>query len=83
MSDPIEDIVAAGLTAAGIEFIRDGEGDTKGLDYLLKDSSVSIEAKQFPTSRTNMQMARVNDIIVIQGRRAAEEFARLITEGRR
>tara|TARA_E500000318_G_scaffold109851_1_gene123819 strand:- start:1359 stop:1601 length:243 start_codon:yes stop_codon:yes gene_type:complete len=80
VNDPIERIVADGLTSADIEFVVDGEDDRcKGLDFYLPAHDVHIEVKQFHTDRVSEQMARAENVIVIQGKRAAETFAALLT----
>ena len=47
MSDPVEDICASALTRLGVDFVRDGDGDTKALDFLLPNEGIYIECKQF------------------------------------
>ena len=74
--DPIEAIVFDALTRAGIPFVMGRQA--KGLDFLMTESDVYIECKQFHTPRTAEQMARVGNVIVIQGRGAATAFARMI-----
>lgn len=76
--DPIEQIIATALDARGIAYTMDGQGDTKGLDFRLLASDVYIECKQFHTPRTCEQTSRVENVIVVQGRRAAELFAALL-----
>lgn len=76
--DPIEKIVADALDARGIAYTTDGNGETHGLDFRLDGIDVYVECKQFHTPRTSEQMSRVSDVIVIQGRRAAEMFAEML-----
>lgn len=76
--DPIEKIVADALDARGIAYTVDGKGETHGLDFRLEGIDVYVECKQFHTPRTSEQMSRVSDVIVIQGRRAAETFAEML-----
>jgi len=79
--DPIENIVAAALSGRGVAFVRDGNDsgiDTKGLDFRLMGVDVYIECKQFHTQRTTEQMSRVDNVIAIQGRAAAEMFAEML-----
>lgn len=80
ISDPVEAIVADGLTRAGILFIHDSEGAEVncGLDFYLPTAEVHVECKRFRSERTEGQMARVKDIIVIQGVGAAKAFAALV-----
>lgn len=80
-TDPIERIVAAALHDRGIAFARDGDisgVDTNGLDFRLMGVDVYIECKQFHTSRTCQQLSRVDNVIAIQGRAAAEMFAEML-----
>ena len=79
MHDPIEGIVGSALSVRGVRYVCDGDGDTKALDFYLPDFGVYIEVKQFHTERVSEQMTRDPNIIVIQGRAAAEAFASLIT----
>lgn len=82
ISDPIERIVAEALTAAGIRFETHYGVHHGAPDFLLPDHGVYIECKQFYTERTAKQMASVPNVIVIQGRKAAEAFASMITNKR-
>lgn len=79
MTDPIEDIVERALLRAKLGFTKDGEGNTRGLDFHLTDFDIYIEVKQFHTDRVTEQMSRVSDVIVIQGRAAAEAFAKMLS----
>ena len=76
--DPIEKIVADALDARGIEYVIDGKGETRGLDFRLQASDVYIECKAYHTPRTSEQMSRVENVIVVQGKRAAETFAAML-----
>jgi len=76
--DPIEQIVADALDARGIAYTSDGKGQTHGLDFRLDGIDVYVECKQFHTPRIADQTSRVSDVIVIQGRRAAEMFAEML-----
>lgn len=82
MSDPIEAIVAGALARAGVVYIRDGQGETFGLDFYLPSFGVYIEVKAYHTARVSDQMARAADVIVIQGRAAAEAFAAMLDGAR-
>ena len=77
-NDPIERIVAAALLGAGIPFIHESQNKSQCLDFVLPDSGVYIECKQFPTGRTSAQIAPFPNVIVIQGRDAAHAFAAMI-----
>jgi hypothetical protein len=75
--DPIERMVYDALTAAQIEFVQ-GDSTHEGLDFFLPNIGVHIEVKQFHSPRIAEQMARADEVIVIQGRWAAEVFCGLI-----
>ena len=77
-SDPVERILFDGLLSKGIDFIMDGEGDTRNLDFYLKKEQVYIEVTAYSTERKNKQMKRSKNIILIQGRHAARMFIRMI-----
>ena len=81
MSDPVEDIIASGLDAADIAYVRDGDtrANTLGLDFLLTESGVFIEVKRFHADRIAAQMARAPNVIAIQGIEAARWFAKAIS----
>ena len=74
LNDPIEQIAARALDAAGIAYKHDSP-----LDFECE--GFAIEVKQFSTERTYRQIEGRTDVILIQGREAAEAFARLITRG--
>jgi hypothetical protein len=80
INDPLECIIADALTAAGVKHQHESGGKTAtlGLDFRVGD--VMIECAAFHTPRKIEQMSRHPDIILIQGRRAAELFAKLITK---
>lgn len=73
--DPIEKIIAEALDSRGFEYVCDGEGETKGLDFYLQRYDLYIEVKQFHTDRVAEQMSRAKNVICIQGEGAARAFA--------
>lgn len=77
-SDPVERVVAEALTMAGVAFVDDRDPRAKNLDFYLPDFDVFIEVKQFHANRIARQMAKVENIIVIQGLSAAQTFAKII-----
>ena len=77
-TDPVELIVAAALTKAGIAFTHESDNKRQSLDFHLVDFDVDIECKQYASKRTGAQIADHPNAIVIQGRKAAECFAVLI-----
>lgn len=79
--DPIEKIVRTALDAAGISYQCAGENHfDQTLDFYLPDYGTFIEVKQFHSERISRQMAQAPNIIAIQGRGAAETFARMISK---
>lgn len=84
ISDPIEKIIADGLTANGIRFIHETEAKESNLalDFYLPDFDVFIECKQFWSAGLNDQMKRAPNIIAIQGREAAHSFVKMINTQR-
>ncbi len=75
ITDPVEKIVAGVLDHRGIRYVH----EHKGLDFYLPDQDIYIECKQFHTDRSNGQLKRAENIILIQGIRAAEVFSVLIS----
>lgn len=69
--DPIEKIVREALDRAGITYLRDAPLDFECGDF-------AIEVKQFHSERAIRQLAGRTDVILIQGRAAANAFARLV-----
>jgi hypothetical protein len=80
LSDPIEQIIADGLDAAGIRFVHESKAKelTLSLDFYLPDFCIFIECKQFWSENLNNQMQRASNIIAIQGRAAAYAFAAMV-----
>lgn len=76
--DPVEEVIAQALEKKGVAFVR----DFNGLDFFLPAHELYIECKRFHTARITDQMARVPNIIAIQGLDAAKVFAALITGGK-
>lgn len=78
--DPMEKIIREALSDADIRFVCDGEGETKKLDFYLPDDDLYIEVKRFHSDRIGEQMSRAENVIAIQGMKAAEFFARAFAE---
>lgn len=76
--DPVEQIVREALQARGIDFVEEEHPLAMRLDFYLVDYGVHVEVKQMFSARVADQMARVPNIIVVQGIDAALTFARLI-----
>ena len=77
ITDPMELMIAEALDAAGISYVHEASNPSK-LDFKLLDIGVEIEVKQFHSDRIAKQMARVDNVIVAQGRGAVELLALLI-----
>jgi hypothetical protein len=79
ITDPIEKIIADALDEAGIPYICGGDpGNEAGLDFFLPIARIYIECKAYDTPRTAGQMARAQNVIVVQGRGAADLFASML-----
>lgn len=76
--DPVERIIEDALEKTGIEYVRADAKAGRHLDFYLTRLNIYIEVKQFYTPRADRQMARVPDVIVIQGEKAAVTFAKMI-----
>lgn len=70
---PVEQIVKAALDRAGVRYRLDDP-----LDF--ECDGFAVEVKQFPTERTFKQIGNRTDVILIQGRKAAEAFAQLLSK---
>lgn len=84
-----EKIVMDALDERGIEYVFEGchkgveaHKQQAGLDFWLPTLGLHIEVKDFHSPRIAGQMARVENIIAIQGRKAAQVFADLIRSQR-
>lgn len=73
--DPMEAIVSLALVRANISFVTEIDERAKHLDFYLPDFDVHIEVKQFHSVRIAKQMARADNVIAIQGIKAAQWFA--------
>lgn len=83
MTDPVEKIVADALDAAHIRYTRPERAEPHvpyqpTLDFHLTDLGVYIECCQFYTERKVRQLAGAAEVILIQGRRAAQAFATML-----
>lgn len=72
-TDPIEKIVEEALNQADIRHLQD-----RMTDFYLPELGIYVECKQFFAPRIAEQMARVENVIVIQGRKAATAFAAML-----
>lgn len=85
---PEEKMLAEALTSAGIKFIHESQAPdaTKALDFRIigneNADDLYIEVKQFYSPRSVEQCGRVENVIMVQGRKAAEFLARLIRESK-
>lgn len=78
MTDPMERLIAEALDYAGIRYETDC-GGAAPLDFHLVDIGLHIEVKRFHSPRIAEQMARVENVIAVQGERAVRELAAMIT----
>lgn len=79
-NDPMEGMIRAALTRAGIRFVE-GDRNPARLDFYLPEFDLYIEVKQFHSDRIAGQMARAENVIVAQGSKAVEALAALIEVG--
>jgi len=77
ITDPVESIIARALDKLGMTYVH--QLGPAGLDFYLQDHDLHIEVKQFHTPRIAEQMGRADNVIAIQGIKAAQLFAKLIT----
>lgn len=70
-----------GLDEAGIKYVRDRrfENTVIVLDFYLPDYDIYIEVKQFHSDRMTNQLKAYENVILIQGKKAAEAFVKMIT----
>jgi hypothetical protein len=77
--DPIELMIANALSEAGWAFTHESENKDQRLDFYLPGVDVYIECKQFHTYRISDQIKPFPNVIVIQGRKAAEIFCQMVS----
>lgn len=78
-TDPMERIIEDALIAAGIAYESDfGNGTPHNLDFHLTDYGIAVEVKRLHTPRITAQMARVDNVVVAQGKEAVEFLAKAI-----
>ena len=75
-TDPIENDVAVGLHKRGVGY----DYPDNGLDFYLPDFDVHIECKQFYTDRITDQLQRADNVIVVQGKKAAKFLREILEE---
>ena len=78
--DPMERCVEKALVKAGINFVGENDPRANNLDFYLPDFDLHIEVKQFHSPRISGQMAKVPNILVLQGLGAAEAFDRMLNK---
>lgn len=74
IQDPIERRVAEVLDSAGVRYVHERENPEQRLDFYLPDFDIFIECKAYNSSRLEQQI-KEKDVIVVQGRKAADAFA--------
>jgi hypothetical protein len=75
--DPVEGIIAGALTTAGIGYRTPAEN---GLDFDVYEFGIYIECKRFYSARAVEQCSRADNVILIQGLKAASVFAMLLND---
>jgi hypothetical protein len=75
---PEELMLADAFKSAGLSFLHESDGGTHNLDFKIGD--VYVEVKQFHSPRAIEQCGRVDNVILVQGRKAAEFLAALIKQ---
>jgi hypothetical protein len=78
VKDPMEEIVHQALHDAKVPFVAGDSNNAARLDFYLPVQNLYIEVKQFHSPRIAEQMARSENVIVLQGRPAVEWFAEMI-----
>ena len=73
-TDPVEAIIYDALVDSDVPF----EMGKNGIDFYMSDSDIYIECKRFHSDRISDQMARVDNIIAVQGICTARALAGLI-----
>lgn len=83
IADPVERVVASALDAAGVRYTHQDIGNAVAgqLDFALPNG-VQIECKRFHAARVVDQMAAHENVIVIQGMKAAKTFQQLLWRAR-
>lgn len=76
-TDPVERVIEDALLDIGAIY-QAGHEVPNNLDFYLPHAGIYIECKRFNTDWIAGQMARVPDIIVVQGMKAAILLATLI-----
>jgi transcriptional regulator with XRE-family HTH domain len=80
--DPMERIVEQALIDAHVAYLPDQDGKSpSNLDFYLPDHDVHIEVKRFHSERIGAQMARAENVIAAQGKKAVELLATAIRGG--
>lgn len=75
-SDHLEKMLHNALIEAGIEAIHESEGAI--LDFYLPEHDTYIEVKQYHSDRIAKQMAKADNILVLQGKTSVELFIKLL-----
>lgn len=78
---PVEKLIWETFKEAGIKIIHESQNKTltKDLDFVVPGWGVYIEVKQLHSPRIAAQMERDDNIIAIQGMKAARMFCAFLT----
>jgi hypothetical protein len=79
-NSPLEQDIADALTFAQIEFVHESPGQTLGPDFYLPQFGLYLEVKGGHTPRIAKQMARVSNVIAVQGVEATKFLVGLLTQ---
>lgn len=77
--DPVEDLVARGLSSHGIAFERNTIQSGREVDFYLPKQNLAIEVCQFYTPRKDKVLQDLPNVIIIQGLEAAASFLSVLT----
>ena len=75
--DPVESIILSALDDVGIDFTREGDvaHPDHRLDFHLPDFDIAIECKWDHSPRSNDQLSRRRNVILVQGLHSANFLA--------
>jgi hypothetical protein len=78
-SDHLEKQLADCLKAAQVQYRHESLVPGQRLDFYLPDFDVYIEVKQFYSDRLTEQLKAHDNVILLQGRKAVDAFARCLS----
>lgn len=78
ITDPMEIIIAEALIDAEVPFMHEVPTGRRSIDFYLPIQDVYIEVKRFHSDRLDDQMSSCENIIAVQGMKAALLLAQII-----